>query len=448
MELTDSQNISLHDALTFVPRFKGDSDELIDFISCCQDAKQIMPEAAEANLAKLIYLAKLSSNVKLSLNHVIPITIEGLVKALKRIYVSSKSIYQLQEVFTQNLNNEIDERMPICDNIEEALTNAIRIERKLKMRREIRNGTKTSNVKNRTIGNFENFTNTTEACQICDSIGHTAKECPQIIQSNIYREIVNTEKVTDNFRELDSDTGYETSTSESGKSIENLEVQTVEIVQKVIDRFTEPAVEVQNAFLQKKEPAAETPKTSLQEKESVIEVRKTSLQKNDVTDAPKTRRGRPRKHRVKFKERRISPHEVTPLLDPDVNSEFDSSIGEDSSSESDGLIEDINEPTKKGTVKSNNTVTKDLLEKNDNTIRFSYKNRQPDDEGLQIQKLSDTRLKSRFTNTRQVYWTKRTNTNNFDLKIHELGARSKTGKLTVKLKGLFKRVLTPAAMAA
>lgn len=58
MELTDSQNISLHDALTFAPRFEGDSDELIDFISYCRDAKQILPDAAEANLAKLIYLAK------------------------------------------------------------------------------------------------------------------------------------------------------------------------------------------------------------------------------------------------------------------------------------------------------------------------------------------------------------------------------------------------------
>ncbi|CAG5083023.1 Protein of unknown function [Cotesia congregata] len=411
MELTDSQNISLHDALTFVLRFEGDSDELIDFISCCQDAKQIMPEAAEANLAKLIYLAKLSSNVKLSLNHVIPITIEGLVKALKRIYVSSKSIYQLQgelgctyqqtdepvidflnrirrksreiiechsgnysnlsaeailnfrttvdtailEVFTQNLNNEIDERMPICTNIEEALTNAIRIERKLKIRREIGNRTKTSKVKSRTIENFENFTNTTEACQICDNIGHTAKECPQIIQSDIHREIVNSGKVTplsDKIREFDSETGYETSTSESGKSVDNLEIQK----EQVIDRFTEPAAETQN--------------TSLQEKEPVIEVRNTSIQ--DAVDAPKTRRGRPRRHRVKFKERRLSPHEVTPLLDPDTNSELDSAIGEDTSSESDGSI-------------------KDLLQCiDDNTVQVFNSNRQPDDEGLRIQKLSDT----------------------------------------------------------
>ncbi|KAH0549605.1 hypothetical protein KQX54_010936 [Cotesia glomerata] len=245
---------------------------------------------------------------------------------------------------------------------------------------------------------------------------HTAKECPQIVQSDIYREVVDTEKLTDNFREPDSDTGYESSTSESGKSTEKLEIQ---IEQKVIDRFTEPAVEAQDASLQKREPAVETQNTSLQKKLPVVEVRKTSLQNNDVVDAPKTRRGRPRKHRAKLKERRISPHEVTPLLDPDIDSEPDSAIGEDSSSESDGSIAD-------------STYFRQQIS--------NEQNRQPDDKGLQIQKLSDTRLKSRFTDTRQVYWKKKTNANHFGLAIHELGARPKSGKPTVKLKRLLKKL--------
>ncbi|KAH0567919.1 hypothetical protein KQX54_016124 [Cotesia glomerata] len=285
------------------------------------------------------------------------------------------------------------------------------------MRRELRNETKTSEVKSITIESFDNFTIATEACQICDSIGHTAKKCPQIIQSDIHREVVYSEKVTpllDKIRESDFDTGYESFTSESGDLIGNLEMQ----IEQVIDRFTEAAAETQN--------------TSLQEKDSVIEVPKTSIQENHVVDAPKTRRGRPRRHRVKFKERRLSPHEVTPLLDPDTNSEPDSAVGEDTSSES---VDSIN----------------DLLQHKDNTIQFPKdntvqvlnSNRQPDDEGLRIQKLSDTRLNSRFTDTRQVYWTQKTNTNNFDLEIHKWKARSKLKKPTVKLKGLFKRALQP-----
>ncbi|KAH0564598.1 hypothetical protein KQX54_013010 [Cotesia glomerata] len=250
----------------------------------------------------------------------------------------------------------------------------------------------------------------------------SSQPTPIPVQSDIHRKVVYSEKVTpllDKIRESDFDTGYESFTSESGDLIGNLEMQ----IEQVIDRFAEAAAETQN--------------TSLQEKDSVIEVPKTSIQENHVVDAPQTRRGRPRRHRVKFKERRLSPHEVTPLLDPDTNSEPDSAVGEDTSSES---VDSIN----------------DLLQHKDNTIQFPKdntvqvlnSNRQPDDEGLRIQKLSDTRLNSRFTDTRQVYWTQKTNTNNFDLEIHKWKARSKLKKPTVKLKGLFKRVLAPAAMAA
>ncbi|KAH0564268.1 hypothetical protein KQX54_010976 [Cotesia glomerata] len=270
------------------------------------------------------------------------------------------------------------------------------------MRRELRNETKTSEVKSITIESFDNFTITTEACQICDSIGHTAKKCPQISQSDIHREVVYSEKVTpllDKIRESDFDTGYESFTSESGDLIGNLEMQ----IEQVIDRFTEAAAETQN--------------TSLQEKDFVIEVPKTSIQENHVVDAPKTRRGRPRRHRVKFKERRLSPHEVVTLYWTPIQIR-------------------------------NLTPQLEKIPPANNTVQVLNSNRQPDDEGLRIQKLSDTRLNSRFTDIRQVYWTQKTNTNNFDLEIHEWEARSKLKKPTVKLKGLFKRVLAPTAMAA
>ncbi|CAG5093243.1 Protein of unknown function [Cotesia congregata] len=48
----------------------------------------------------------------------------------------------VSECFVQNLRNEIDQRMHVCDNSEEALQNAINIERKLNARKELRRAPK------------------------------------------------------------------------------------------------------------------------------------------------------------------------------------------------------------------------------------------------------------------------------------------------------------------
>ncbi|KAH0563778.1 hypothetical protein KQX54_006345 [Cotesia glomerata] len=47
MALNANQNISLNDALVCVPRFEGNPGDLIDFATCCRDAKGMLPEAAE-----------------------------------------------------------------------------------------------------------------------------------------------------------------------------------------------------------------------------------------------------------------------------------------------------------------------------------------------------------------------------------------------------------------
>lgn len=181
MALPANQSISLNDALVCVPRFDGVPSDLIDFATCCREAKGMLPDAAEANLVKLVYSSKLSPNVKDSLNNIIPATIAELVKNLKKNFIPTKSLFQLQgelgrifrrgnesvinyvnrlrkkareivdcyqsqnaeatpeqlqefkdgvdkniaDCFTNNLINEIDQRMPPSATVEEALQNAI-----------------------------------------------------------------------------------------------------------------------------------------------------------------------------------------------------------------------------------------------------------------------------------------------------------------------------------
>lgn len=271
MDLAPNQNISLNDALTFVPRFDGVPSELTDFLNCCKDAKSVLPNAAESNLTKLIYGSKLSPKVRASLNSEIPNSIANLTTALKKIYVPSKTLFQLQgelgtiyqldyesvvdfvnrlrkkgreivechaaanpnltqeqseafkrsidasisECFTQNLRNEIDQRMPVCANAEEALGHAIKIERKLNARKELRrepeskksnkehkksdekdkNSSKSVNFTTRSQNNSnmsnkpstsqnysknKNNNSSTVTCYNCHQLGHIIKNCPDL----------------------------------------------------------------------------------------------------------------------------------------------------------------------------------------------------------------------------------------------------------------------------
>lgn len=96
MALPANQTISLNDALVCVPRFDGNASDLIDFASCCREANAMLPAAVEGNLVKLIYGSKLSANVKQSLNATTFDTLEDLLKALKKVFVPTKSLFQLQ----------------------------------------------------------------------------------------------------------------------------------------------------------------------------------------------------------------------------------------------------------------------------------------------------------------------------------------------------------------
>ncbi|CAG5073485.1 Protein of unknown function, partial [Cotesia congregata] len=96
MAIAPNQNISLSDTLSFVPKFDGNPNELIDFLNCCKEAKSVLPGEAEGNLAKLIYGVKLGSKVKTSLNIEVPAAIALLTTALKKIYIPNKTLFQLQ----------------------------------------------------------------------------------------------------------------------------------------------------------------------------------------------------------------------------------------------------------------------------------------------------------------------------------------------------------------
>ncbi|CAG5093397.1 Protein of unknown function [Cotesia congregata] len=271
MVLTANQSISLSDALAFVPRFDGVPEELIDFSKCCKEAKDVLPAKAEANLCKLIYGVKLDDKVKASLSHTIPATILDLTKNLKKIYVASKTVFQLQgelgqlyqgkgesvvdyanrlrkkvdeiiecnasdnpnmteeenrafkdkinsslaAIFTHNLDQEIEQRMPICANVDEALAAAITIERKMKARNELMSKPKEKTAEEKKKKNPVTFTTTTDSrnpknktsnsgnnnnpnkntnngngnsnqfdlskinCRRCRKQGHFAKDCPE-----------------------------------------------------------------------------------------------------------------------------------------------------------------------------------------------------------------------------------------------------------------------------
>lgn len=192
--LSNNQLISLKDAISCIPLFEGKPGELFDFIQNCEEAKDVLPEAAEENLAKLVQRKCLSQSVKASLNNKKFTKVAEIIKALKAIYTPIKTEWQLQgelgsifqkendtvvifsnklrkkgqeivelfkvnnpectdeqltacknkisenikECFLQGLKSDIDQRMPICATMHDAYDKAIEIERKLNAKSELR----------------------------------------------------------------------------------------------------------------------------------------------------------------------------------------------------------------------------------------------------------------------------------------------------------------------
>ncbi|KAH0534906.1 hypothetical protein KQX54_010012 [Cotesia glomerata] len=176
MTLTENQQISLNDALTVVPRFIGDSSELIEFISGCNIAKSVLPDAAEENIAK-----SQSPNVN-----------------DKQVEDFNRNMNVLvANWFSQNLLEAIDVRMPVCVTFEEAIEHAVRIENRLHRRKNLRqdyndneqnNQRKNENEDYKESQNIKTTNNnihpvnqinayTPTRCQRCRFKGHIAKDC-------------------------------------------------------------------------------------------------------------------------------------------------------------------------------------------------------------------------------------------------------------------------------
>ncbi|XP_014299458.2 putative uncharacterized protein DDB_G0286901 [Microplitis demolitor] len=234
MVLLANQTISLNDALVCVPRFDGNDSDLIDFASCCRDAKAMLPAAVEGNLVKLIYGRELG--------RIYQKENESVIDYVNRLRQKSKEITEwflsnnleatedqvtefknqidasVAECFTQNLRNEIDQRMPACVTVEDALANAIQIEKKLNARNELRkdpnereidakkskpvkfisnnnnsnNSDKLRNLTDKTNSANNNFNkpntsklqNSQMRCHRCQKPGHFARECPESAAEN------------------------------------------------------------------------------------------------------------------------------------------------------------------------------------------------------------------------------------------------------------------------
>ncbi|XP_034946183.1 uncharacterized protein, partial [Chelonus insularis] len=232
--MSDNQNISLKDALICIPIFTGKPEELIDFSNFCEKAKCMLPEQVESNLTKLIFGSKLSPSVKDALNKITYSTVNELLRDLKKVYVPSKTLFQLQgelgrmfqkddklvvdfvnrlrkkakeivecfksnnptatpneiqiykdntdkavaQCFVQNLRNEIDQRMSRCDNVTEALEKAIEIERRLIARREIRKDPNNKSLDNNSQEKPKII------CHSCNKPGHIKKNCREKDNNN------------------------------------------------------------------------------------------------------------------------------------------------------------------------------------------------------------------------------------------------------------------------
>lgn len=193
-ELSSNQLISLKDAVSCIPIYNGEPGELFDFITNCEEAKDMLPPLAEANITKLIQRKCLSQPVKDSLNGEKYTTVKNLIDALKAIYTPTKTEWQLQgelgkmfqkenetvvsftsrlrkkgqeiveshkinnadlseaqltayqaeinenikQCFLQGLKPEIDQRMPSCASMKIAYEKAIEIERKLTAKHDLR----------------------------------------------------------------------------------------------------------------------------------------------------------------------------------------------------------------------------------------------------------------------------------------------------------------------
>ena len=246
MNLPTNQQVSLRDALEIVPYFDGSSKvPLTIFIEACKEAKEMVPNA-EANLVKLLR-SKLTGEARRCIIGNYYNNLEDFISKLKTIFSPSKTVYQLQgdlgriymwenesvlsyatriqeiaaeilechiqnnngkeaaefrgnlerdviDCFLRGLKPELEIRIGRADKFDEIVERAIREERNLTARNELRRGNKQHSLfqesekspySNREFAKTNKINLTREElikCQICQKTGHTAAACFRFLQ--------------------------------------------------------------------------------------------------------------------------------------------------------------------------------------------------------------------------------------------------------------------------
>ena len=212
-------------AVDAVPFFDGTNIPLSYFIEGCEEAKSMLPDEAESQFARILR-TRIVGEARRTIRDEDFNTVAELTKFLKQIYGGTKNAYQLQgelgnvyqkneedvvtyanrvkllgkqifeayrssghtlpgqdirttiekdmcKCFIRGLKPEIEQRIARNLDVKSTVADALRIEKELRAITDLRHGT--TNPKSQD-------NRSTEICQICFKIGHTATNCLKYIQ--------------------------------------------------------------------------------------------------------------------------------------------------------------------------------------------------------------------------------------------------------------------------
>ena len=214
-------------AVEAVPFFDG-STPLSYFIEGCEEAKSMLPAEVEPQFTRIIR-TRIVGEARRTIQDRNFDTIAQLTEYLKQVYGASKTVYQLQgelgcvyqkngedvvtyanrvkslgkqileaykawgnappdlsvrtslekdmcKCFIRGLKPEIEQRIARDLNVQETVTDPLRIERELRSMSDLRQGRSSSADRESTISRSR------ETCQICHKEGHSASKCRKLIQ--------------------------------------------------------------------------------------------------------------------------------------------------------------------------------------------------------------------------------------------------------------------------
>ena len=260
-EIMAAQTIPLKDALTVVPEYNGENIPLSVFLEGCDEAKEMVTNENEANLVKLIR-SKLTGEARKAIYGQAFRTIEEMKDFIKSIYAPAKTVHQLLgemgneyqrdyetvisfanrirdlgrciietqrvntgnidaafktsiennciECFKRGLKPEVEQRLENAGDMEHIVQNAIKAERLVEARRNLR-GEDKNNIKsmhpNREFKKGTYISQVIDSeetkvgvrtispqslviCQYCNRTGHSADKCRNRITGINYARVV------------------------------------------------------------------------------------------------------------------------------------------------------------------------------------------------------------------------------------------------------------------